>query len=258
MRTWTVETDLLVLDCVDSTNAEASRREATFTSPTWILARRQTEGKGRRNRRWLSQPGNLFATLWMQLGESPAAAAHRSFVASLSVRDACVHFAGDKARFELKWPNDVLLNGRKLAGILLECKSTGPARCSLRIGFGVNLLLAPARQSVEPEARTPACLSQIAGLTVEAEEFLTVLASCYRDREAQLRQDGFAATRTDWQQLAFGLGTQATVRLEGDVFEGIFQGIDESGQAVFCVGDLMRKVSAAEVFFRGDQNASGH
>ncbi|MEM6340671.1 MAG: biotin--[acetyl-CoA-carboxylase] ligase, partial [Pseudomonadota bacterium] len=108
-----------VLESVDSTLDEAVRR-LPVQGPEWILAKRQTRARGRRGRSWSMQIGNFAGTLILPVAEPPALVALRSFVASLALREACIAATGREDVFSLKWPNDVLLRGCKLAGILLE------------------------------------------------------------------------------------------------------------------------------------------
>ena len=125
MSAWPQGYGLHVLESVDSTLNEAARIAPDLAGPVWILAHRQTAGRGRRGRAWSDPKGNLAATLVMRPSGPPEAVAMRSFVAALALFDACVELTGRAEVFALKWPNDVLLNGGKLAGILLESAGQG-------------------------------------------------------------------------------------------------------------------------------------
>ena len=133
-----------MLDAVDSTNAEAARLAPTLLKPTWIMARRQTAARGRRGRPWEMPPGNFAATLVMRPGGHPTWAALRSFVAANAVYATLDMYARD-ASLALKWPNDVLLSGGKVAGILLESTGKGKTVDWLSIGIGVNLAVKRGR-----------------------------------------------------------------------------------------------------------------
>ena len=132
---WPAGVDRVILEEVDSTSLEATRRAPTV--PTWIMARKQTAAKGRRGRAWSMPPGNFAASFAWRPGGDPARMALRSFTASLALHDVLT--AMGAAGLSLKWPNDVLLNERKLAGILLEAPQPG----LLILGIGVNLTAAP-------------------------------------------------------------------------------------------------------------------
>ncbi|MDK2775208.1 MAG: biotin--[acetyl-CoA-carboxylase] ligase, partial [Tabrizicola sp.] len=139
----------IALPEIDSTNAEGFRRAAGLPGPTWIIAGLQTAGRGRRARPWASPQGNFHATLVLKPVEPPEHVALRSFAAALALRDALVALTGLPQGFTLKWPNDVLCNGGKLAGILLESQGLGGPDPVLCIGIGVNLIAAPDAGLVE-------------------------------------------------------------------------------------------------------------
>ena len=155
---WPEGVDRIHLAETDSTSAEAARRASD--RPTWILADRQTAARGRRGRAWSMPQGNFAASLAWRPGGTPADHALRSFVAALALHDALTAFG--VRDLSLKWPNDVLLAGAKLAGILLEGSGDG----RLILGIGVNLVIAPDAAALEPRAvrpppssKRPACAS---------------------------------------------------------------------------------------------------
>jgi len=237
-----------VLATVDSTNAEAARLAPTLTGPAWILAGQQTAGRGRRARAWSSSPGNFHATLVLRPEGPPAKAALHSFAASLALRDALVALTGIDAAFRLKWPNDVLLEGRKLAGILLESASHGPGLTHLAIGFGVNLIAVPDQSLLDPDALLPVCLLHETGLHIAPELLLDHLAPAFARRAAQLA-DGFDLTRTDWLTHASHLGQPIRARTAQHTRHGLFETVDPTGALILRTPDGPIAISAAEVFF---------
>ena len=234
----------MILASVDSTNAEAFRLAPSLTGPLWILAGEQTAGRGRRARAWASPRGNFHATLVMRVTEPPAEVALRSFAAALALRDAFVALTALPQAFALKWPNDVLLNGGKVAGILLEASGD-----TLAIGVGVNLIAAPPASAVEPGAVTPVSLLQETGLRVAPEAFLNALAPAYAAREAAFRQGGFAALLPDWLAHAARLGEVIKARTGPDTREGVFETVDGAGNLILLQKDATLAIPAAEVFF---------
>nr|WP_309501811.1 biotin--[acetyl-CoA-carboxylase] ligase [uncultured Roseovarius sp.] len=239
---------------VDSTNAEAARRAATLTAPTWIMAHRQTAGRGRRGRPWADPQGNLAATLVLHPNEAPGQAALRSFVAALALDDALVAVTGRPESFALKWPNDVLLHGGKLAGILLESAGAGGSLGHLAIGIGVNLSHAP--EQVEAGAFRPVSLRGETGTEISPEDFLTYLAAAYARREEQFLMQGFAPIRTAWLGRAARLGQMMTARTGRTETTGRFETVDEDGNLVLSTGTGRQAIAAAEVFF--DETETGH
>ena len=239
----------MVLDRVDSTNAEAARRAAGGTSPLWIMAQEQTGGRGRRGRPWSSPRGNFHATLLLHPAGPPDLVALRSFVAALALRDACVALTGLPQAFTLKWPNDLLLNGGKLAGILLEGAGQGSGLSHLAIGFGVNLIAAPDPGLVEPGALRPASLLAETGIRVVPDRFLAALAPAYARRESTFCAQGFAPLRQDWLAHAARLGQPVVARTGASVQEGIFETIDATGALVLRTPAARLAIPAADVFF---------
>ncbi|MGK7653360.1 biotin--[acetyl-CoA-carboxylase] ligase [Roseovarius sp. B08] len=238
-----------VLDEVDSTNAEAARIAASLQGPEWILARHQTAARGRRGRAWANPAGNFAATLVMRPTESPDQVALRSFVASLALYDAFVAATGRPDGFSLKWPNDVLLNGGKLAGILLESAGAGSGLSHFAIGIGVNLKTAPAGDAVEPGALRPVSLLSEAGVEVDPEAFLDLLAPAYAELEAQFVTYGFAPIRAAWMDRAAKLGDVITARTGRAELTGTFETVDADGNLVLTDAKSRHVIPAADVFF---------
>jgi BirA family biotin operon repressor/biotin-[acetyl-CoA-carboxylase] ligase len=242
--------ELRRFDRIDSTNEEAKRlAKAGTAGPIWILAREQTLGRGRRGRAWHSPPGNLMATLFFRPAVSAAKGGELSFVAALAVADSISTFAPGVA-LRLKWPNDVLLAERKVAGILLESASPAgsPALDWLAIGIGINLAHSPADL---PEGALPATsLAAVVGAPPEPEVALQELAKAWARRYGDWHGAGFAPTRRDWLARAGGLGARIVVRLPAETIEGVFEGLDDSGALELRLASgLTRRIAAGEVFY---------
>ncbi|HQY44717.1 MAG TPA: biotin--[acetyl-CoA-carboxylase] ligase [Paracoccaceae bacterium] len=238
-----------VLAEVDSTNSEAARLAPGLTQPTWIMARRQTAGRGRRGRVWIAPEGNFAATLIFRPSGDPLQAALRSFVAALALADTLGLLCGPHAALTLKWPNDVLLNGGKVAGILLESAGQGAAVSHLIIGVGVNLVAAPPREAVEPGAMQPVSVLGETGLILSQDDFLAALAAAYARWEAQFTTYGFAPIRTAWLNRAARLGQVIVARTVSETIEGTFETIGGDGALILKTGAGRRAIPAADVFF---------
>ncbi|WP_322892081.1 MULTISPECIES: biotin--[acetyl-CoA-carboxylase] ligase [unclassified Yoonia] len=236
----------IMLDTVDSTMAEAARRAGDIDKPTWIMARHQTAARGRRGRAWQAPAGNLNATLIFRPDATPAEAARRSFLAANALFAALSIYVPSE-KLALKWPNDVLLSGGKVAGILLESSGQGHFIDWLSIGVGVNLRHAP--EGVTDAAFPPVSLTQMGGWEVEPADFLTTLADAYATQEAKLKQLGFARIRQDWLGHAARLGEIITARTMREEISGIFDTIDDDGNLVLITGTGPRSISAADVYF---------
>jgi BirA family biotin operon repressor/biotin-[acetyl-CoA-carboxylase] ligase len=244
---WPPGTGLLILDATDSTNEEARRQAAAGAPvPLWIMARRQSAGRGRQGRRWEDPGGNLFATCLLRPAMPPASAALLSFAACLAVADTFAALAPD-VPVALKWPNDALLNGRKAAGVLLEGSGDGQGMAWLAVGIGINLANAPPQA---PEGWPPTSLAAETGTPPpEPEAALAMLAVAFARWAGQLEAEGFEPLRRAWLARAARLGEKVTARLPRETVEGVFTDLDASGALVLSQAGRLRSIQAADVFF---------
>ncbi len=225
--------------------AEAVRRARDLERPTWIVARHQTAARGRRGRTWQNPPGNFAATLIWQPDATPAEAALRTFTASNAL---CVALADKvpEAQLSLKWPNDVLLSGGKVAGILLESSGAAERLNWLAVGFGVNLVEAP--MGLHDAVVPPACLRD-AGIDFAVDELLARLAGAMAEGEALLEREGFGPVRDAWLSRAARLGETLTARTGTAEITGIFETLNEAGELVLRTSTGQVAISAGDVFF---------
>lgn len=241
---------LVRLETVDSTNAEARRRaEAGEPGPLWIWSARQSAGRGRNGRAWQSQPGNLFASLLIGLRCPLRTASQLALLAGVAAYDTVAKLIPDEARSELllKWPNDVLLKGSKVAGMLLESTSeTAPNRCKVVIGTGINL-------STYPEGMSQPATSLAAhGGVVSPAAALETLAAVTDTWLARWGEGvSFPAIRRAWLDRAGPTGRPLRVRLQDqEEAEGTFAGLDSGGALRLLMSDgAERRVAAGDVFF---------
>ncbi len=238
-----------VYGAIDSTNAEGLRLASSLSGAAWLLAEEQTAGRGRRARPWASPKGNFHGTLVMVPNEPADRVALRSFAAALALRDAFVALTGLPGAFALKWPNDVLLNGCKVAGVLLESVAAGLGVAHLAIGVGVNLIAAPEASMLEPGALRAVTLLEETGLRIGPETFLDHLAPAYAKWEAVFVSEGFAPLRTAWLSHAARLGEVIRARTGTQSREGRFETVDESGALILGTAAGRVAIPAAEVFF---------
>ncbi len=249
MAAWPQGVGRRVLAQTDSTMAEAARMARELAGPEWVLALDQSAARGRRGRPWSMPAGNFAASLTLQPQGPVDQVALRSFVAALALRDAVLAVGCAAERLSLKWPNDVLLDGGKLAGILLESLGDGRGGVShLIIGIGVNIAVAPAPSEVEAHALPPVALADI-GIATSPEMFLDVLAPAFAAREESLATYGFGPTRTEWLSYAARLGEVITARLPNEAITGTFRDIDETGNLILETPKGCRPIAAAEIFF---------
>lgn len=226
--------------------AEAARMAGFVTRPTWIMARAQTAARGRRGRTWLQARGNLAATLIFKPDCTAPEAAKRSFMAANALFETLSIYV-DRSKLALKWPNDVLLNGGKVAGILLESAGRGAFVDWLSIGIGVNLRHAP--DGLETAAFAPVSLLGEGGEAVAPEVFLTTLAGAYATQEKKLANFGFPRIRSDWMSHAAKVGEEITARTATEEITGLFSTVDDDGNLVLITATGPRAIPAADVYF---------
>jgi BirA family transcriptional regulator, biotin operon repressor / biotin---[acetyl-CoA-carboxylase] ligase len=248
-------------ESVGSTNALAlEHARAGDPGKLWVVSSRQESGRGRRGRAWDTPTGNLAATLLVVDSHDLRLAATLGFVAGLALSDALNAVipnarisvgvdggqgAGAGARFELKWPNDVLADGSKLAGILLESSLIGGGRFALAVGIGVNVVAHP------DGVPYPATSLKALGAKVDAETLFLALSDAWTDNSRDWdRGQGLSRIRQRWLSRAAGLGSEVAVRVDGNVVRGVFETIDEDCRFVIRAngGDIV-KIAAGDVHF---------
>lgn len=254
-------------DAVGSTNALAlERARAGDRGPLWIVAREQTSGRGRRGRAWATPPGNLAATLLLTVDRDLKTAATLGFVAGLALADAldavcpgaAIAVAPDGGsgtggdRFELKWPNDVLARGAKLAGILLESAMMTHGRAAIAVGIGVNV------EAYPDGLPYPATSLRALGARADAETLFLALSDAWSDAIAEWDEGrGIDRIRRRWLARAAGLGGEVAVRQDGAVIRGVFETIDEDCRFVIRGTDGNRvRIAAGDVHFGAVASAS--
>jgi len=235
-------------DELDSTNAEARRRaEAGDTGPVWITARTQTAGRGRRGRSWATDEGNLAATLLMTTEVPAAEAAQVSFLAALAAAELADTCLGPGAA-QLKWPNDVLVYGRKAVGVLVESGARPDRSLWLAIGVGVNL----ARHPTDVERPATSFAEHVAGRPPEPRQALEILAARFERWRALWAAEGFAPIAQAWTERAYGLGHACEARLPNRTVCGVAEGLDPDGALrLRLAGGAVERITAGDVFFGG-------
>ncbi|HEY6718512.1 MAG TPA: biotin--[acetyl-CoA-carboxylase] ligase, partial [Reyranella sp.] len=230
---------LVALDSVGSTNDEAARlADAGAPEGTVVWSREQTGGRGRRGRVWASPVGNLYTSTILRPDCPASRAAELGFAAALAVADIAP--AGREVR--VKWPNDVLVDGGKVAGILLESAigQTGQVQ-HVVAGIGVNVGFAPQL----PEMRYPG-----AALGGSVEAALEKLTAALASRLAEWRREGFATVRAAWLAKAGPIGAEIDVKQGEELVRGRFAGLDREGALLLETAAGPRKIVSGELLGR--------
>jgi len=239
---------LVALETVESTNAEAVRQAAEGAEDgTLVWARSQTAGRGRQGREWTSPKGNLYLSLVLRPDCEIAQAAQLGFVAALAVAEAVGSVAPPLVETTFKWPNDVLFNSRKGAGILLESSLSPDARLDwLVLGVGINVASHPGETSFPATS-----LSYEAGLDEDSVvELLEAFCRSFLNWTNRWLDDGFAPIRETWLQHAVKRGEVIEVRFPDETLTGTFTDLDPKGRLVLTLPDgAVRTISAGDVYF---------
>ncbi len=211
----------------------------------WVTADQQTAGKGRRGRGWHSPPGNLYASLLLSSpAREPASVGDLPLLAAVALADAIEAVTGTHALTVLKWPNDCLIDGAKISGILLESELLDGGTSIVVLGFGVNCISHP------DTALYPTTDLASLGYRVDSKILFRSLVEKMDHWLARWdRGDNFDAVRSAWLSRATGIGKPITVRLPGKELNGLFLDLDKNGHLVLDEGGgETRLISAGDVF----------
>jgi len=238
---------LEIFDEIDSTILEARRRaESGDITPVWLIAKRQTAGKGRRGRSWVSPDGNLMTTLLFSTPRPPAEIALLGFATGVAIAET-FEALGAQGAVTLKWPNDVLIAGDKAAGILIDSGAAGNGQSWVALAFGVNIAVAPEaldqptsslRNAMAHATTVPSALDVFAVLRPRLEAWSQRLVS-----------EGFEPLRQAWLARAHGIGAEAQVKLGEQTISGTIAGLSPRGELELDTPTGRRLVSAGDVYF---------
>ena len=237
---------LATFDEIDSTNAEAKRMAAAGAPDgTVVWAKSQSAGKGRRGREWVSDEGNLYCSLLLRPEGHAARAMQLSFVSSLGLADAVNAVLPRHCQVNCKWPNDVLVEGRKVAGLLLESE-TYPLGGMEWLVIGVGLNIASYPEDVEFPATS---LIAQGGKDITVEKMLETFCLRFLAGYVTWKNLGFEPIRKAWIRRAAGIGKEITVQLPRETLSGQFKSMDEDGALILLHNGTERRITAGDVFF---------
>ncbi len=225
---------------LDSTSLEAKRRAHAADRAVWIVALRQTSGYGRRGAAWRQSEGDVAATLLFPTSAAIETLPQLSFVAALATFDAIQRYA-PSARLTLKWPNDVLADGKKIAGLLLELIGT-PPRQLVAIGVGVNIVAAPVLAEYATARMIDYCSPP-----PPPRDFVETLDETFCAWRARWEAEGFAEIRNEWLGRAARLGERIQVRLPAETVEGVFRDLDSEGNLILELPTGRRAIAAGAI-----------
>jgi BirA family biotin operon repressor/biotin-[acetyl-CoA-carboxylase] ligase len=242
---------LTLLGSTQSTNDDALRSaEAGDPGHLWVVAEEQLAGRGRHGRLWASPPGNLYASLLLIDPCDPSASPQLGFVAGVALHEAVERFAGiGIPRLALKWPNDLLLDGAKLAGLLVEAHRI-EERLAVIVGFGVNVAFAPEGMAFPAASLREAALRADRAALIEAlsDAFARTFSDWRRARRSGAA-DAFEGIRSRWLERAAGIGGPVRLRLPGGERSGTFEGLDRDGRLRLRTAAGLELIDAGDLYF---------
>lgn len=227
--------NLIELPAVGSTNDHAKQlARSGYPAFTTVWAHEQTAGKGRQGNSWISVPGNLYMSILLRPAATAAQNGQLSFLAAVALAETVKELMAKPGMIALKWPNDLLLNGKKAAGILLEAEEDWVV-----MGIGVNVAGAPDGATSLKDL----------GTETEAGQVLEKLIMRVKDLYDLWAKNGFTPIRSQWLHYAHNIGMTIQVRMPNETFSGKFLGIDDAGALEIEMPDgAKRAVCSGEVF----------
>ena len=244
---------LAAYDDIDSTNDEARRLAAGGPPPFGlvVIAARQLQGKGRQGRRWVSERGNLYSSVVLRADTDPAISAQLGFVVTLAVRDTLERVSGPFHKVRCKWPNDVLFNGKKIVGILLEYLAGAEAGTGAVIaGCGINIAHHPE------DTERPATSLAAEGVVLRIEDVAAGYLAALSDWHSTWLADGFEPARQAWLNAGHAPGDPLEVRSGDTNVTGTFVDLDPDGALVLDVAGERRRFAAGDVYSADGQSGA--
>jgi len=247
IRDWFASYNLLIFDEIDSTNDEARRLVEEGVAGDFIVwSKKQLKGKGRYGRQWISPEGNLYLSILLAQPIESSLAAQLSFVTAVAAGEALSSIVGAD-RIGYKWPNDVLLNGKKLAGILLESQSVASSTVLdfLVIGIGINIKNFPEGTDY------PATSMQAEGaVSIINDQMLDIFMQHFCYWRKQWQERGFELIREMWLERAINRGQVITVNTPNERLSGVFETLQADGSLELkLAGGQVCKIASGEVYF---------
>ena len=229
----TIRRKFKVFENLDSSNSEAKRLALVNHPETWILTLKQSNGRGRGEKQWQSSLNNFTASLLFYPKVDENKLSMYSFLSGLAVYDAVVSLGVQPTNLSLKWPNDVLLNDKKLGGILLEAVSRGKSdQKALIIGFGLNLVSSPSLSSLKNSPLPAACLKNFVAEMPKPIDFLKILIPIFDQWNLVFLTEGFEKIREAFLERTINLGKKIKVKLPNESLIGYFSGLNDDGSLI--------------------------
>ncbi|MGI4776458.1 MAG: biotin--[acetyl-CoA-carboxylase] ligase [Janthinobacterium lividum] len=228
-QSWQKKYKLLIFDSIDSTNSEAIRLAKTKPIGDFVIwAKSQTSGRGRAGKDWQSNIGNLYVSILINNYIPFTVQPQLAFVTALAVYDVVSNLimeneSGVSKNVKIKWPNDILVNNKKISGILLESLALNNKNSFMVVGIGININSHPTLTQPSTDLSAESAKQQ------DLEQVLSLLMISFDKYFCLWKKDGFLKIREEWLGKAARLGELITIKNNNDEFRGIFENIDING-----------------------------
>lgn len=256
LQGWLQEYTLLIYDDIDSTNEEAKRLAADGLEGSHaIWAKSQTQGHGRYGRQWVSPEGNLYLSLLLQPECDVTDASQLAFVAAVAMADTVSFFLPNSAEIGYKWPNDIMVNNKKIGGILLESRLQANSTVLdwMVVGVGINVSYFP-QLAPERTGYFATSLHAEGAETTHVDAVLYKFMQAFTAARAKWKKYGFLPLKELFLEKALNIGKAITVCTANDRLSGVFQGIDDEGCLLLLLeGGHQKAISVGELFFERKQ-----
>ncbi len=251
MTTQFLNSNVIWLDSIDSTNEEAKRRMKGFSKPTWIISKKQSKGKGRNGNTWFSSEGNFSGSFIFFPTVTRSQLHLYGFFFGVALYNTLKKMLKEGLDIRLKWPNDLLIENGKVAGILLESTETNKkSGVALIIGVGVNLNTVPNFAINSDLKYKTECLANFANDKINVLSFFKVLNNELIKLEAYIEEKNLHTILKLWQTKSYHKGTIIKFTdKKGDIKEGKFLGLDEIGGLIVGENSGVKKIYSGAVYF---------
>ena len=251
MITKFLNNDVIWLESVDSTNEEIKRRIQEFSEPTWIIAKSQSKGKGRNGNSWSSGTGNFSGSVILFPTVERSYFHLYGFFVGVALYNTIKKIAKDGVDIRLKWPNDLMIENGKIAGILLESvQAPNSSRIGVIVGIGVNLNSAP-RINVDDTTRYNAqCVANFSTFKIDQLTFFSKFNDELKELGSFVAEKDLCSILNLWKPRSYDIGT--TIQIsdnKGEIKTGTFLGLDEVGGLMVSDNSGTKKIYSGDVYF---------
>ena len=243
--------DVIWLDYVDSTNEEIKRRFHELSTPTWIIAKKQTKGKGRNGNVWFSGSDNFSGSIMFFPTVERSHFHLYGFFFGVALYNTVKKITKDGVDIRLKWPNDLMIENCKVAGILLESiQSPQSNKIAVIVGVGVNLNSHPNLNVDVKKRYNSQCIANFSNHEICKVSFFNKFSDELKDLGFYVEENGLASILKHWKQRSYDKGTQIQVSdNKGGVYSGKFLGLDEVGGLIVSDSSGTKKIYSGDVYF---------